>query len=806
MEASPDVGGVGGRCGRRRNCRTCGQQHQPHEPHLYEYIDEVDEDITCHICLQPLVTPLDTPCGHTFCRPCLLSYLTVQQSCPVDRKPLSQQLCSPSSLVLKKLLEKLKVKCPNEDHCTSEMQRGDLEDHLKYRCPGNWVSCPHTTSGCDYRGPPRSMTTHTATCPYKDQGVSRPPILEGQITHLEVPRTHTALGITIVGGSDTPLRCVVVQEVFPDGLVAQDGRLQPGDQIIEVDGVDMTSATHQAVCQALRRPNAVLRLGVYRERIEAQKALLSSPAPPSVNQSSVPPQPQPGEAMMVSLRKESNRQLGLKLGGRRTEPGIFVMEVLEGSVAAQDGRLHPLDRILAINGADVRYARLDHASTLIQESRYSVSLVVSRGSSVVDSSTGPPQPEYPHLFRSPDPALPVLHWRTKSAPERLVPRLDCHHKEVNKSLGDVTDSAGEEMGLSASCESLDDRRGFGGGLVIGGSLGSLGTGRQSTEGSLASLGSALHQSSGSISSAARCGIQDEESTPPALPPRPRHALAHSRSNDQLASPDSANSEGVREGRSLEDSPTQDTVDGSCSSRLKGRRSRDASEISDLSHGFSRSLRIEGAHLHQKTVTISKGGNESLGMRIGGGLGSNEGDTPIYIANINPQGPVGKSKQVKKGDVVLSVNGQSLVGLTHGQAVALLKATAELAGVTLSLLDGPETSLGSANFVPSWLFWQKLPRSLHVSKSVVLHRAPGASLGFSIVGGADPQRGAEPIHVLFVVQSSPAAADGKLRCGDRLLAVDGHSLELVRHAAAVALLKQAGQRVHLQVVSWLGTEL
>lgn len=59
--------------------------------------------------------------------------------------------------------------------------------------------------------------------------------------------------------------------MFPDGLVAQDGRLQPGDQIIEVDGVDMTSATHQAVCQALRRPNSVLRLGVYRERIEAYR-------------------------------------------------------------------------------------------------------------------------------------------------------------------------------------------------------------------------------------------------------------------------------------------------------------------------------------------------------------------------------------------------------------------------------------------------------------------------------------------------------------------------------------------------------
>jgi len=38
-------------------------------------------------------------------------------------------------------------------------------------------------------------------------------------------------------------------------------------------------------------------------------------------------------------------------------------------------------------------------------------------------------------------------------------------------------------------------------------------------------------------------------------------------------------------------------------------------------------------------------NESLGMRIGGGLGSNEGDIPIYIANIHPQGCVGRTQQI-----------------------------------------------------------------------------------------------------------------------------------------------------------------
>lgn len=42
-------------------------------------------------------------------------------------------------------------------------------------------------------------------------------------------------------------RCVVVQEVFAEGLVAQDGRLRPGDQIIEINGTDTTNASHHQV-------------------------------------------------------------------------------------------------------------------------------------------------------------------------------------------------------------------------------------------------------------------------------------------------------------------------------------------------------------------------------------------------------------------------------------------------------------------------------------------------------------------------------------------------------------------------------
>ena len=64
------------------------------------------------------------------------------------------------------------------------------------------------------------------------EGITRLPILEGEVSHVEIPRTSSSLGITIMGGSDTPLRCNDVREDFPDGLVASDGRLKPGYQII----------------------------------------------------------------------------------------------------------------------------------------------------------------------------------------------------------------------------------------------------------------------------------------------------------------------------------------------------------------------------------------------------------------------------------------------------------------------------------------------------------------------------------------------------------------------------------------------
>ena len=114
-------------------CVVCGQAHSPEENHFYTYTEDVDDDLICHICLQALLDPLDTPCGHTYCTVCLTNFLVEKDFCPVDRKPLVLQHCKKSNILVNKLLNKLLVTCPFTEHCTEVLQRCDLEHHFQTR-------------------------------------------------------------------------------------------------------------------------------------------------------------------------------------------------------------------------------------------------------------------------------------------------------------------------------------------------------------------------------------------------------------------------------------------------------------------------------------------------------------------------------------------------------------------------------------------------------------------------------------------------------------------------------------------------
>ena len=81
------------------------------------------------------------------------------------------------------------------------------------------------------------------------------------------------------------------------------------------------------------------------------------------------------------------------------------------------------------------------------------------------------------------------------------------------------------------------------------------------------------------------------------------------------------------------------------------------------------------------MTIVKGDGERLGMHIKGGLKGQRGnpidasDEGVFVSKINSSGAVRRDGRLKVGMRILEVNGQSLLGATHQEAVESLRLSA-----------------------------------------------------------------------------------------------------------------------------------
>ncbi len=72
------------------------------------------------------------------------------------------------------------------------------------------------------------------------------------------------LGLSIVGGSDTLLGAIFIHEVYEKGAAHKDGRLRPGDQILEVMSENLRNVTHSHALHALRQTPNRVRLVIHR--------------------------------------------------------------------------------------------------------------------------------------------------------------------------------------------------------------------------------------------------------------------------------------------------------------------------------------------------------------------------------------------------------------------------------------------------------------------------------------------------------------------------------------------------------------
>lgn len=185
------------------------------------------------------------------------------------------------------------------------------------------------------------------------------PIIPGQDCLVEIPKGNTGLGLSIVGGADTLLGAIVIHEVYEDGAAAQDGRLWAGDQILEVNDVDLREASHDMAITALRQTPAVVRLVVLRDESQFQDE-------------------EAFEYLTLDLNRVPGQGLGLSIVGRRNDKGVFVSDVVKGGVAEADGRLQPGDQILSVNGEDLRNATQEIAAGVLKRTSGRVTFEIAR--------------------------------------------------------------------------------------------------------------------------------------------------------------------------------------------------------------------------------------------------------------------------------------------------------------------------------------------------------------------------------------------------------------------------------------------
>ncbi|XP_053733558.1 E3 ubiquitin-protein ligase LNX isoform X4 [Synchiropus splendidus] len=481
-------------------------------------------------------------------------------------------------------------------------------------------------------------------------------IPDGEITSIKITRAEPSepLAISIVGGNETPLVRILIQDIYREGVIARDGRLLPGDMILKVNGIDISNVPHCYAVATLKQPCQLLRLTVLREQRHRYRShghlhghshdVAAGHLPHGLLA-----HPLRDDSIHVVLNKSTrDEQLGIKLVRRPEENGVYIFHLLEGGLAARDGQLCVGDRVLAINGQDLRYGVPEHAAHLIQASEQGVHFIVSRQICL-------PAPdilqEAPWGMDGPPPYSPV---------------------DIEQTLLD-------------SCQK------------------------------------------------------------PAC--------------------------------------------------------------------------------YEKTVTLTKEPYDSLGMTVAGGMSSRGWDLPIYVTNVDADGVVGQEGSIRKGDILLNVNGMDLTGVTRCEAVANLKNTSSpvvlkvlemrppeesLQDFTLppclSPSDSTKSPLPNDDHSPLWVSWLQLPRHLYCCKDIVLRRSTSGSLGFSIVGGQEEVNCNQSFFIRSIVEGTPAYNDGRIRCGDILLEVNGKSTWGMTHTALVRLLKELRGRITLTIVSWPGSLL
>ncbi|XP_053909591.1 multiple PDZ domain protein isoform X7 [Cuculus canorus] len=475
---------------------------------------------------------------------------------------------------------------------------------------------PEAVKSTSRSSTPATLASDPATCP----------IIPGCETTIDISKGRTGLGLSIVGGTDTLLGAIIIHEVYEEGAASKDGRLWAGDQILEVNGIDLRNATHDEAINVLRQTPQKVRLTVYRDEAQYKEEDMY-------------------DVLNIELQKKPGKGLGLSIVGKRNDTGVFVSDIVKGGIADTDGRLMQGDQILTVNGEDVRNANQETVAALLKCSLGTVRLEVGR------IKAGP------------------FHSERRTSQSSQV-------SEGNGSLS----SFGFPVSASSAPEVFES------GLKKNTTASEI-QGLRTVEikkGPADSLGVSI---AGGIGSP----LGDVPIFIAMMHPNGVAAQTQKlRVGDRIVSICGTSTEGMTHSQvvSLLKNATGtvelEVVAGGEVSVITGQQQDPpASSLSFAGLTSTSIFQDDLGPPQYKTITLDRG-PDGLGFSIVGGYGSPHGDLPIYVKTVFAKGAAAEDGRLKRGDQIIAVNGQSLEGVTHEEAVAILKRTKGT--VTLTVLS------------------------------------------------------------------------------------------------------------------------
>ncbi|XP_068409791.1 multiple PDZ domain protein isoform X5 [Eschrichtius robustus] len=451
---------------------------------------------------------------------------------------------------------------------------------------------------------PAIFASDPATCP----------IIPGCETTIEISKGRTGLGLSIVGGSDTLLGAIIIHEVYEEGAACKDGRLWAGDQILEVNGIDLRKATHDEAINVLRQTPQRVRLTLYRDEAPYKEEDVY-------------------DTLTIELQKKPGKGLGLSIVGKRNDTGVFVSDIVKGGIADADGRLMQGDQILMVNGEDVHHATQEAVAALLKCSLGTVTLEVGR------VKAGPF-----HSERRPSQSSQMSEGSLSSF---TFPLSGSSTSESLESSSKKNALASEIQGLRA----VEIKKGPTDSLGI-----SIAGGVGSPLGDVPIFIAMMHPN-GVAAQTQKLRVGDRIVT---ICGTSTEGMTHTQAVNFLK-----NASGSIEMR---------VVAGGDVSVVTGHQQEPASSSLSFAGLTSSSIFHDDLGPPQcKSITLDRG-PDGLGFSIVGGYGSPHGDLPIYVKTVFAKGAASEDGRLKRGDQIIAVNGQSLEGVTHEEAVAILKRT------------------------------------------------------------------------------------------------------------------------------------